>query len=229
MPSKKEISMKLYFSCAIAAMASLATLEARATTLTYNFDQNNSRLMGGPWANITLEDAKDGKVHITVDQLRAGYDSTGPNFGLQDFSFNENTGDPDFLTHVSLEFFYPNTWTYRYSPGSEFGGTGPYGKFELLTSGSGKDWASYLDFYLSSSAGPLSAGAFAVTSPNTEYMFAGQIGGFSDVGADGKTYRSAQFASSGRPVPPVPEPGTVALLGTGCFALAVYAKRRKAA
>ncbi|GFO63667.1 PEP-CTERM sorting domain-containing protein [Geomonas paludis] len=215
--------MKIMCSCAIAAMALLATVEARATTLTYSFDQNNSNLTGGPWANITLDDAKEGKVHITVDLLQAGYDSTGSNFGLKDFYFNENTG----LTNLSLEFSYPSTWTYKYSPGSELGGVGPYGKFELVTSGSGSDRTGYLDFYLSSPTGPLSAAAFAVTSPNTAYMFAGQIGGFSEVGTDGKTYESAQFASSGRPVPPVPEPGTVTLLGAGCFALAVYAKRRK--
>lgn len=83
--------MQKGISCILAAMALLATAEARATTLTYDFDRNNSTLIGGPWAKITLsDDANDGRVHVTVDLLEAGYDSIGSNFGLQDFYFNEN-------------------------------------------------------------------------------------------------------------------------------------------
>ncbi|MBJ6751362.1 PEP-CTERM sorting domain-containing protein [Geomonas anaerohicana] len=222
--------MKQQLSCVVAAMALLATVDAGATTLNYYLDQNNSTLTGGPWATVTLsDDADDGRVHFTVDLLKAGYDSVGPNFGLQDFYFNENTGDPNFAKDFIVQFSSPTTWTNQYSPTSDLGGVGPYGKFELSDDGTGNDRTTHLDFYLRSLAGALSAEEFAVTSPSTTYMFAGHIGGFSDVGSDGLTYDSAQFASSGMPVAPIPEPGTMTLLGAGFFALAVRSKRRKPA
>ena len=224
--------MKRKTYCLLATLVLLVIVEANAfaTTINYTFDQNNSGLTGGPWATIALTDTTYNgldAVQVVVTPLASSFTSVGTNFGLQDFYFNQNTGDSNFANDVKVVFAQPLTWNSSYSAGSTNGGVGPYGKFELLNSGKGSNRANPLDFYLVASAASglnLTASEFAVTSPNTDYIFAGHIADFTVTGANG--VNSAQFASSGVPAP-VPEPGTMMLLGVGFFGLAVYGKRRK--
>jgi len=225
--------MKTKILATFAAMLIFVTTQANA--LVYTFDLNNSGLSPGPWATITLTDTTvDGKdaVLFQVVPLESSFSALSSNFGLDDFYFNENTNLANISDVVKLDFVSPNEWELKY-PDKGYGGVASYGKFEMFYKGSGNSRANPLEFYLYT-IDPLlniQATQFAVTGSDTNYMFGGHIGGFVALDAagnpildeKGEPITSAQFASSGTPVP---EPGTVTLFGLGLAGIALYARRR---
>lgn len=220
--------MKIKVLASIAALLLFNSSQAHA--LTYFLDQNNSRLQGGPWASVTLTDTtyydltqnkSYDAVKFTVDPLEGAFFSVTDKFGLQNFAFNENTG----LANLSdvVKYSDPQGWDVDYTPS---GSSGPYGKFELTNDATGQYRANPLEFYLYSlTAFDITAEQFAVPGDETTYIFAAHITGFNAPGMlddKGNDLTSAQFATSGTPVP---EPGTFALLGAGLLGLILYKKR----
>jgi hypothetical protein len=187
----------------------------------FTLDQTNlGGLTGGPWATVTLTDTSSGGrdgVHIVVDPLESAFTSTGSNFGIQTFYFNENTS---FGSQLTLENFNPAEWSSGYSSTGGKNAGGGFGKFEFLTSGSGSSRANPLSFDVFAPVGQSLTIENLSTALSTEgYLFAGHIADFN--GGD-----SAKFASDGQALVPVPEPGTMLLLGSGLAGLVGYGKKR---
>jgi len=212
--------MKAMKSLVLAAVLLFATSHADA----YYLNLNNEGLTGGPWGEVTLTDTTYtglDAVFFKVDPFAAAFDGVSGNFGLQTFLFNESTGRANLLGDIQVVQTNPSGWDMTYSASSELGGTGPYGKFEFQYKGTGGTRADPLEFYLTTSAFDIQASQFAVTSPNTNFMFEAHIAGF--IVDEDEDLTSAQFATGN----PVPEPGTIMLLGAGFLGLAVYSKRRR--
>jgi len=212
--------MKTMKSLVLAAVLLFATSHADA----FYLNLNNEGLTGGPWGEVTLTDATYtglDAVFFKVDPFAAAFDGVSGNFGLQTFLFNESTGRANLLGDIQVVQTNPTGWDMTYSASSNLGGTGPYGKFEFQYKGTGGTRADPLEFYLTTSAFDIQASQFAVTSPNTNFMFEAHIAGFIVDGDEDLS--SAQFATGN----PVPEPGTIMLLGAGFLGLAIYSKRRR--
>ena len=205
-------------------LALLLFASSQAHALTYFLNQNNSGLEGGPWASVTLTDTTyvmDNKsydaVKISVAPM-AGAFSGGvtDKFGLKEFRFNEATNLSDFAASVSVSSLAD--WSFKYYPSSS---AGPYGRFEFSLF-SATERANPLEFYLYSTEA-LNAEDFAVTG-GKDYLFATHITGFHAYDSDQKPVESAWFATDDDAAP-VPEPGTLALLGAGFLGLVFYRRR----
>lgn len=181
----------------------------------FTLDQTNlAGLAGGPWATVTLTQTSGGVVHFVVDPLESAFASIGSNFGVQSFYFNENTA---FGSQLTLGNFDPAGWTWDYSPANAGGG---FGKFEFIASGNGSNRANPLMFDVFAPLGQSLTIANLSTALSTEgYLFAAHI-------ADFNRGDSAKFATDGNSVAPVPEPGTLLLLGSGLAGWVGYGKRR---
>ena len=188
----------------------LSPTSAFALSSTYYFDLVNINNTGtaGPWAKITLTDSTyDGKdsVHFSVDPLEGGFSSIGNNFGLQTFWFNDGSGVDD----IKLGNFNPTDWSYSYSTSLEYGGTGEFGKFEIMADadrGNARGNPLSFDVY-SFSGSSVDISDFTTILSTKDYLFAGHIAGY---GADGTL--SAKFSTDPSPIP---EPTTLVLFGCG--------------
>lgn len=202
---------------AIVAVLSMVTM---ANALSYFLDEVNDNNTGtsGPWAVVTLTDIVVGgndAVHFVVDPIDSAFSNLGTNFGLQSFYFNENTG---FGSSLVFGNFSPGGWNYNY--GGSYNAGGGFGKFEILANGSGSNRANPLSFDVYTNTNKtLNISDFTTTLSTEGYIFAAHI-------ADYNNGNSAKFATDGPPDTIVPEPGTMLLLGTGLFGLAIFGKRR---
>ena len=197
-------------------MLTLAPASAKA--ITFNLDNVNDNNTGttGPWASVTLTDStylgKD-SVHFVVDPIESAFVNKGTNFGLQSFFFNENTG---FASSLKIGNSLPTGWAYDYGSNNAGGG---FGKFAFEASGNGYNRANPLSFDVYNINGlDVSIANFSSVLSSEGSLFAAHI-------ADYNGGQSAKFATDGSTAP-VPEPGTMMLLGFGMLGLAIYGKRR---
>ena len=118
--------MKYMIKIWLVVLLILVVAPVGANALTFYLDQVNTNNTGtnGPWASVTLTDSTfEGKdsVHFEVDPIEGAFVSTGNNFGLQSFYFNENTS---FGSSLIVGGFNATGWTFQYGSKNAGGGFG---------------------------------------------------------------------------------------------------------
>jgi len=190
---------------------------ANADTFYFNIS-NVAGLTGSPWARIDVTQTNSTTVHFKVDPLEAAFTTMGTQFGLANFYFNDGSNLGNGLT---VSNFNESGWTYEYLADNPGGGpsVGPYGKFEFQTL-SGTN-ANPLEFDISA-ASAITVADFSTILSTGGYIFAGHI---QDWTINGFTATSAQFATLPGSTP-IPEPGTMMLLGSGLVGLAGWGRKK---
>lgn len=198
----------------------LAMAPMSVHAFTFYLDQVNTNNTGtvGPWAAVTLTDTTvngNDAVHFVIDPIEAAFVNRGTNFGLQAFYFNENTS---FGNLLKIGNFDPAGWSYNYNAIPKYNAGGDFGKFEFITDGAGNKRANPLAFDVYTDVNKsITVANFSSILSTEGYLFSAHIADYN--GGD-----SAKFATDN--TTPVPEPGTMVLLGFGMLGLAIYGKRR---
>ncbi|MGE4578131.1 MAG: PEP-CTERM sorting domain-containing protein [Desulfuromonadales bacterium] len=162
-------------------------------------------------------DAVDSSIfHFEVNLASelGNYLNSGKNFGLDKFYFNTDLS----LTEGMFLNLDPDTWNVSFIKQ-----TAGFGVFDLELTDPGKRTPS-LSFDIDYMNAVTEANFFLLSADpagNGNGHFAAHIAGFS-YGEFGSIY-----VRDGETPPPVPEPGTLLLLGSGILGLALYRRLRK--
>lgn len=184
----------------------LASLPASGATVSYFLDQSNVMPDGTDYLRVFLSDRAGGGVDFLVEPLAPLSSVAGPNFGIQKFGFNVNSG---VSTNGVQILGLPPSWSVRTGHRQKMS---IFGTFDFGLWGDGMSRQDPLRFSVTG----LSLGDVAP-------FFAAHVADFDGPG----TISSAFFG--GGTLAPVPLPGAVWLLGSGLLALfGVGARRRHA-
>ena len=184
----------------------MGTTQAHADS--WNLSTSNVNLgVYGNYANVNIVvDASAHTATFTVDANQALL-GTGTNFGVDKFYFNTT------LASIGLNDFRAlNSWNVAISPN---GNASSFGRFELAYLGSGTRFDP-LVFTITDSSITSALNFYEANADGSHFV--AHVGGFSPL--NGQT---SAFVTDGVPVP---EPGTMVLLGFGLLGLSVYSKRR---
>ena len=193
----------------------------------YYLTESNALPDGVIYGTVTLTQGDAYTVNFQVDMSTPPL-TAGTNFGIQSFGFNTSlldpvtTGSPSSRTPTSyFEFAGSSDWDFRYNRNSS-----EFGNFELFYTGPG-DRQDPLLFSLQYNPGdgPMAISIADFYVANVEgYHFVAHVADFT---YPNSSVNSAWFADgNGNGNTPIPEPGTLMLLGAGLVGIAGLGRRR---
>lgn len=197
------MTRKLTMFLLVAAVTLALSIPAKADSITYDLNVNNGALPGsGPWGTVGLVLNGNGTITITVTGA-SGFE-VGHMFG-----FNVNGA----FAGISVTGA-PTGWSLTSNTNVD-----GFGKFEKVESDGGSDrFASFSFTVDTTTSGKFTTVNNLVELNSNGYYFATHVFpiGSPDTG----------FAASTTPTNVIPEPGTLALFGTGLLGMAGAIRRR---
>jgi hypothetical protein len=176
---------------------------------TWYLNTSNVNLgVSGNFASVTIN-AGSGVANFEIAANLSIF-TPGDNFGIDMFFFNTTLSDI-----TTDDFVVADGWTVRTSRNAS-----SFGEFEFLYKGTGDSRINPLTFSINdpSILSPLN---FYEENDPGGFHFAAHIAGFTNL--NGRT--SAFFGDGGNGAP-VPEPGTIVLLGAGLLGLGLFGRKR---
>ena len=189
--------------CAFLAILGLVVTQAKATTWDLNTSNVNLGISGN-FASVDIS-VTGNTATFTIDANQALLGG-GDNFGIDKFFFNTT------LSGITAsDFSAVSGWDIRTSQNAS-----DFGLFEFLYKGTGSTRMDPLTFTITDSS--ITSALDFYDANSSGFHFVAHIAGFSDL--NGNT--SAFFGDGA----PVPEPGTIVLLGAGLLGLGLFGRKR---
>jgi hypothetical protein len=165
---------------------------------------------GSVFATVQINSVSSNSVKFTVD-ANTSVLSPGGNFGIQKFAFDYDSAAVGSITLSDL----PAGW----SVVEDAAGGGGFGKFEIVSQGSGSTRVDPLTFTITTSKSPANIEQAFYEENSLGYHFAAHIAGFKSI--NGST--SGYFTDG----VPVPELATMLLFSTGVAGIFALRKSRR--
>jgi hypothetical protein len=200
--------------CAFLMILGVVVTQANAT----RWDLNKSNRDLGISGNFAFVDISviDHTATFTIDANQALLGG-GNNFGIQRFLFNTK------LSGITAgDFSAVSGWQVNHN-----GGNGGFGSFELNYTGNGHHRMDPLTFTITDNS--ISSPLDFFDENIGGFHFAAHIAGFDlDLEENCHSHHSPTSAwfADGTQNTPVPEPGTILLLGAGLFGLGLFGRKR---
>lgn len=195
---------KLFFAI---LLVGLFVNQASATQ--WNLNESNVNLgLTGDFATVDISvTGHTATFRVDANQALLG---AGNNFGIDKFFFNTT------LSTIDAKDFNLAGWKVTFHKEAS-----SFGKFDLEYAGTGKNRVDPLIFTITDNA-ITNANDFYDVGTDKVHHFAAHVAGFRE-----HNDQTSAFFTDGPTTTPVPEPGTMLLLGAGFLGLAVYGKRRR--
>jgi len=192
--------------CACLVILGLVVTQAKATTWDLNTSNENLGISGN---FATVDIGVNDKTATFTIAANLDIFTPGSNFGIDKFFFNTT------LSGITAgDFIVADGWTVKTSQNAS-----SFGDFEFLYKGTGDSRINPLNFSITDSS--ITSALDFYDANSSGFHFVAHIAGFSDLNGN-----TSAFFGDGAPGAPVPEPGTIVLLGAGLLGLGLFGRKR---